>query len=226
MRSPAALDLQMRLENYELNSLPWAVGDVKSTHEHIKALFNADANLPGKESKRGDDQCCARRKLLVVDLGKLGAVRARQLVATEVLRQLKQVAENRANKDDKVFVVIDEAHNLVSSVPETELQRVSTEYVNWIAAEGRKYGLCLVLVSQRPSKLHPNALGMMSNLVCMRVTNLEDLRVVRQTFGDVPKDLIAEVPTFKEKGEAVLSGTLVNFPCRVRLGYRLTAEGA
>jgi DNA helicase HerA-like ATPase len=124
----------------------------------------------------------------------------------------------------QLFVLIDEAHNLVPAEAGTELQQVSLELLNTIAAEGRKFGLNLILVTQRPSKIHPNCFGMLSNLVCMKVTNREDVDTLRRAFSHVPSALFDEVP-FLPQGAALLSGKSAPFPCLVQFGSRLTAEG-
>lgn len=199
-------------ENYEVAEAGiWhtagAKGSDKSVNDHLAAFYAASGP-----------------RLLGVDLGSVGNQDARLLVAGEVLKAIKKLAEQKGNKDNKIFIVIDEAHNVVPAQPALELQKVSTEYVNWIAGEGRKYGLSLVLVTQRPSKIHPNSLGMVSNLVCMKVTNLEDLDVVKRTFGNVPMALLDEVPRLKQ-GAAVVSGALIPFPCILEFGRRLADEG-
>jgi uncharacterized protein DUF87 len=162
-------------------------------------------------------------QMMVVDLGSLPNVEARLLVAGNILEKIWDLGQHSA-KPERVTIVVDEAHNLVTPDPELELRVVTTEILNRIAAEGRKYGLCLLLMTQRPSKLHPNSLGMVSNLVCMRVTNQDDLGVVRTVFGNVPRSLLERVP-FLSQGQALVSGKLVPFPMILRFGRRFTDEG-
>lgn len=58
-----------------------------------------------------------------------------------------------------ILIVIDEAHNLCSPNPSTPVERALLELIIQIAAEGRKFGLWLLLSTQRPTKIHPNILS-------------------------------------------------------------------
>jgi hypothetical protein len=160
-------------------------------------------------------------QVMVVDLGSVPSVDARLLVAGHLLQALWALAQ----KDSKpIIIVVDEAHNLVTPQPQSELQVVTTEILNRIAAEGRKYGLNLLLMTQRPSKVHANCLGMISNLVCMKVTHEEDLGVIQTVFGNVPKSLFERIRYFS-KGQALISGPIAPFPLLLRFGKRFTEEG-
>lgn len=64
-----------------------------------------------------------------------------------------------------------------------------TERIVQIAAEGRKYGLWLLLSTQRPSKIHPNALSQCDNLGLMKMSSPRDLAQLGEYFGYAPPDL-------------------------------------
>ena len=90
-----------------------------------------------------------------------------------------------------LLVVIDEAHNVCPQLPEDALERIATETAMRIAAEGRKFGLYLLLSTQRPQKVHENILSQADNLVLMRMNSAADLaRLTGSSF--VPPSLIAE----------------------------------
>jgi hypothetical protein len=74
-----------------------------------------------------------------------------------------------------MLIVIDEAHNLCVPNPFTPLETALTERISQIAAEGRKYGMWLLLSSQRPSKIHPNVISQCDNLALMKVSSSRDL---------------------------------------------------
>jgi hypothetical protein len=162
-------------------------------------------------------------RMMVIDLGSLKTHDTRLVVAGNVLNFVWGLSQSNP-KPQPLIIVVDEAHNLVSPNPVSELHAVTTEILNRIAAEGRKYGLYLMLMTQRPSKLHPNCLGMVSNLICMKVTNREDLHTIQTVFGNIPDSLFDRI-RYLGKGQALVSGNAVPFPCYVRFGRRFADEG-
>ncbi|UZN03672.1 ATP-binding protein [Cellulomonas sp. S1-8] len=122
------------------------------------------------------------------------------------------------------LVVIDEAHNLCSAEPGVAVQERVTERIAQIAAEGRKYGLWLLLSTQRPSKIHPQVLSQCDNLALMRMNSTADLDELAAVFGFVPPAMLQASPHFLQ-GEMLLAGAFVPVPTLARVGARLTFEG-
>ena len=122
------------------------------------------------------------------------------------------------------LLVIDEAHNLCPAEPETPLQKLLVNRLIQIAAEGRKYGIWLLLSSQRPSKVHPQVLSQCDNLVLMRMNSPTDLAELVELFGFAPEAMLAVSPHFNQ-GELLVAGGFVPVPSLGRVGPRLTREG-
>ncbi len=122
------------------------------------------------------------------------------------------------------LIVIDEAHNVCPAVPVGSIQTLLVERLIQIAAEGRKYGLWLLLSTQRPSKVHQQVLSQCDNLVLMRMNSPADVAEISDVFGFAPSAMVAAAPYFRQ-GEAVMAGQFVPCPMRVRMGQRLTVEG-
>ena len=156
----------------------------------------------------------------VIDLGGFGTQAQMRAAALAVLDHLWENREQRIGR----LIVIDEAHNLCSPDPQTALQRLLTERIVQIAAEGRKYGLWLLLSTQRPSKVHPNALSQCDNLALMRMSSSRDLDELAALFGYAPASLLARSPSFGQ-GQALFAGGFVDAPALVQMGARLTHEG-
>jgi DNA helicase HerA-like ATPase len=121
-------------------------------------------------------------------------------------------------------VVIDEAHNVCPARPDDPLTALATEDAIRIAGEGRKFGLYLVVVTQRPQKVHENVLSQCDNLVLMRMNSTADLSHVAQTFSFVPVGLIERAGSFGQ-GEALVAGKIASHPALMRFGARITHEG-
>lgn len=156
----------------------------------------------------------------VVDLGGFDSAAQAQTAALAVLDGLW------ARRDERIgrLVVIDEAHNLCTPDPVTPLERLLTKRIVQIAAEGRKYGIWLLLSTQRPSKLHPNALSQCDNLALMKMSSTRDLEELAQVFGYAPTELLEQSPRFGQ-GQVLFAGGFASEPQVVQMGGRLTVEG-
>jgi hypothetical protein len=159
-------------------------------------------------------------RVLVVDLGTLGSPRERELVAQAVLGRLWE----RRNERRPLLVVVDEAHNVCPQLPEGALQWLATDYAIRIAAEGRKFGLYLLVSTQRPQKVHENVVSQCDNLLLMRMNSTADLAHLTHVFSFVQPSLLARATRFRQ-GEALVAGKLVPTPTFVRFGARVTEEG-
>jgi len=143
----------------------------------------------------------ARPAATVLDLG--GFVHAEEpaAVALAVLDRLWASREQRR----PVLIVVDEAHNLCPPDPVTPARVALCERMIQIAAEGRKFGLWLLLSTQRPSKIHPQVLSQCDNICLMKTNSPADLESVQRLFGAVPAELLVEVPHFRQ-GQALFAG--------------------
>jgi hypothetical protein len=84
-----------------------------------------------------------------------------------------------------------------------------------IAKEGRKYGVSLALITQRPSELDPTILSQCSTVVAMRLSTERDQAVVRANTHEGALDLLDFLPLLGDR-EAVILGQGVVMPMRVR----------
>ena len=109
-----------------------------------------------------------------------------------------------------VLVVLEEAHRYLGDAA-VELARDSA---NRIAREGRKYGVGLMLVTQRPSELPETALAQSGTLIALRLSNASDQGKIKSALPDSVAGLAAVLPSLRT-GEAIVSGEAVVLPSRV-----------
>jgi DNA helicase HerA-like ATPase len=159
-------------------------------------------------------------RCVVADLGSLGG-RVEQAVAAEaVLAALWR----RRTAREPILIVIDEAHNVCPQTADDPLTAMATEHAVRIAGEGRKFGLVLLVSTQRPQKVHENVVSQCDNLVLMRMNSRSDLAVLSEIFSFVPSPLLALASEFRQ-GDALLAGKLVPSPTLGRIGPRWSVEG-
>ena len=159
-------------------------------------------------------------RCLVVDLGSLGTRDEQTLTAGAVLERLWRERARR----EPVAIVIDEAQNVCPAEAADPLTALATEDAIRIAGEGRKFGLYLIVVTQRPQKIHENVLSQCDNLVLMRMNSVADLAYVAGVFSFVPPGLVDRATTFRQ-GEALAAGKIASHPALVRFGSRISYEG-
>ncbi|TQM25709.1 ATP-binding protein [Nocardia bhagyanarayanae] len=166
------------------------------------------------------DVVAARPDVTVLDLGGFSTPEQYLVVALSLLDDLWARREERR----PVLLVIDEAHNLASPRLDSPIAVAVRERLIQIAAEGRKYGLWLLLSTQRPSKVHPGILSQCDNLALMKMTSPVDLAELGTYFGYAPTALLERSPWFRQ-GEALFAGGFVPAPSLAKVRARLTPEG-
>jgi DNA helicase HerA-like ATPase len=110
-----------------------------------------------------------------------------------------------------VLVVIEEAHIFIPKDEKTETKYFASK----VAREGRKFGLGLVIVSQRPRSIDANILSQMGSLAVMRMIQHDDQAQVSAASEALSRDLINQLPSLNP-GEAVFAGQWVNLPTFVK----------
>ncbi|KJS37658.1 MAG: ATPase [Hyphomonas sp. BRH_c22] len=109
-----------------------------------------------------------------------------------------------------VHLLLEEAHRYVAEKPSRFSIDASKVYER-IAKEGRKYGLFVLVASQRPSELSKTVLSQCSNFVIHRIQNPDDLSQIRQMTPFISESVLKRLPSLP-KQHALVFGTSVNLP--------------
>ena len=88
------------------------------------------------------------------------------------------------SKLNPLAIFCDEAHLYIPANAQQGIESSSLQSFERIAKEGRKYGIGLVIVSQRPSEVNRTVLSQSSNFIAMRLTNAEDQAVIKRLLPD------------------------------------------
>ncbi|MEM0203749.1 MAG: ATP-binding protein [Archaeoglobaceae archaeon] len=229
------------------NSLGKAIEIVKSKRsifspeDVLKELENADSWAEDKGEKLGArsaqkylrriigmkvftnastsiDKMLSPMQLSVVDLSGLEDEVA-DYIAYKILSEIYEKVSSGEFKYP-VFVFVEEAHRFIPP----DRRTYSSGIIRKIAAEGRKFGVFLILITQRPSKVHSDALSQCNTQIIMRITNPEDQRAVSASSERMSRDLLEDLPGLNV-GEAVIVGEMTRAPVMVRVKKRRTKEG-
>ena len=116
-----------------------------------------------------------------------------------------------------IALLCDEAHLYMPQRSMAEsADDISLDIFERIAKEGRKYGVSLVVISQRPSEVNKTMLSQCSNFVSMRLTNAEDQGVIKRLLPDSLGGFSDILPTL-DTGEALVVGDASLLPSRIRI---------
>jgi DNA helicase HerA-like ATPase len=157
--------------------------------------------------------------------------REQQVVVATLLRRLLQARmeteKGQAGEKDETylpypaFVLIEEAHRFAPASGDL----VSSQILKTILSEGRKFGVGVGLISQRPGKLDSDVLSQCMSQFLLRIVNPVDQARVAESVESVGRDLLKELPALS-KGQAIVSGAAVNTPVLCRVRRRITEHGA
>lgn len=120
-----------------------------------------------------------------------------------------------AVNDIPFMLVCEEAHNYIPKVGGAEYN-ASKHSIERIAKEGRKYGLNLMVVSQRPSEVSETIFSQCNNFVVLKLTNVNDQNCIKNLLPDNNASLVDVLPTLAA-GECLVVGDSVPLPAVVKM---------
>ncbi|MHB8603658.1 MAG: ATP-binding protein [Thermoplasmatota archaeon] len=130
-----------------------------------------------------------------------------------------------ARKTGKIapfMLVVEEAHNFC---PERGLSHaLSGDVLRTVASEGRKFGMGLLIVSQRPAKVDKNVLSQCNTQLILKVTNPNDLKAITHSVEGLNADMESEIQRLPV-GVAIVSHPRISMPILVEVRPRETAHG-
>lgn len=114
-------------------------------------------------------------------------------------------------RQQPILIALEEAHSYLKAGEDA----ISSRVVQTIAKEGRKYGVGLLLITQRPSELDETVLSQLGSLIALRMTNSKDRGHVGSVMPDDLNDLVSLLPSLRT-GEGLIMGEAVKIPSRVK----------
>ena len=175
------------------------------------------------EEEKGKEEKCG--SVTIIDLSLLPA-EVTHLITSVIARvTLEALQRYRRQNDGKVLpivLVMEEAHTFIKryndSVEDTNTAALCTSVFEKIAREGRKYGLGLVLSSQRPSELSPTVISQCNSFLLHRISNDRDQEMVHRLVPDNMRGILRELPLLPSR-YAVLLGWASELPVIVKMNY-------
>src|SRR5829696_7919134 len=210
-------------------------GDKENTTEDIEAFLNQEYETTDIIAKEPPKSSRELPRLDIIDLASLADNNTRYLVTNSIIAEewerarqnwWESMVENMDDTRVPVFVVLEEAHNFIPEEPRNRAQAALRDQFRTIAAEGRKYGLFLILVSQRPDKLDHLILSECANKAIMRLDSRTIVQLVREKLGlqDIDPYMLDRTIQFK-KGRVLITGQWTSRPEIFYCAARRTLQG-
>ena len=159
--------------------------------------------------------------VVVIDLSLLAAEvleNVTALIGRLILEFLQRLGDKNISGFDRgsfpVVLVLEEAQNYIRESRGIEEKSISREVFERIAREGRKYGLGLVVASQRPSELSKTVLSQCNSFIVHRLQNPEDLKYFREIVPGIYDQLLNQLPALAPR-HALILGESVQAPALV-----------
>ncbi len=151
-----------------------------------------------------------KNQVIIIDLNSANDETV-EVVSCVLSRMIFEKLRNSANRNEiPINLVLEEAHRYIS----TDSGKVfdgANKIFERIAKEGRKYGVFLLVSSQRPSELSKTVLSQCSNFIVHRIQNPEDLSHIRQITPHISETILRRMPSIPTQ-HALIFGHAVNLP--------------
>jgi DNA helicase HerA-like ATPase len=176
-----------------------------------------EGQLPFYDRQRGGS---TRSNVVIIDLSLLASEVLENVTALigrlihEFLQRLSDPVSGVGRGEYPVVLILEEAQNYIREGRGTEEDSISKLVFERIAREGRKYGLGLVVASQRPSELSKTVLSQCNSFIVHRLQNPEDLRYFREIVPGIYGQLLDQLPALAPRSALVL-GECVQAPALV-----------
>ena len=201
-----------------VGALEWKI---QSRFGENEMVFSASQHLDLQE-------LCEPGRCTILQINEIDE-RDQQVIVATILRRLYnarmetdrgKVTEGEMYLPYPVFVLVEEAHHFAPA----NAQVLSTPILKQVLAEGRKFGLGVGLISQRPGKLDADVLSQCQTQCIMRIVNEIDQKTVATAVEGVGHELLRNLPALS-KGQVIIAGSAVNTPILCRVRERVTPHG-
>lgn len=197
--------LLMRLES-RLNDRRYDLIFKPKTYNTSASMDDLFRRILGEETSK-------QKKIVVLDLSPV-PFDVRGSLISLTLRCLFDFSywHSRVNgKRYPIAIFADEAHIYLSDAAADQAPRESAER---IAKEGRKYGISLTVISQRPREMSSTILSQCGSFLCLRISNPDDQAYVRNLLPDSVRGITSMFSSLR-RGEAILIGDSMMMPTRI-----------
>ncbi|MDI9611439.1 MAG: ATP-binding protein [Archaeoglobales archaeon] len=218
LRSPTAQALLYQalrdLKNYTIADIIKEVESIRHSGKWtlIGALSKIEKSGLFKQRPTDLRTLLVRGKASLIDLRGIEPA-YQNLIVSRVISKLFEL--RKRGEVEPGMIVVEEAHNFA---PERE-KTVSSNVLRTVASEGRKFGLGLMVISQRPARIDKNVISQCNTQIILRVTNPNDINAIKKGIEGITAEMVEEIKRLPT-GSAVVVSPELEVPVIVRVRVR------
>lgn len=217
LATPLKLNKQEEIKDALIQFLAFILGDYCSLY-NIKEYEGSSFHNYYTESFGNDVEKMSRNQVTIIDMSLLPfqvLETITGLIGRLILEFMSRFEKNnRGNMP--VVIVLEEAQNYIPEVNRKDRESISKRVFERIAREGRKYGLSLVVSSQRPSELSKTVLSQCNSFIVHRIQNPEDQSYIRKLVSSANSEIFNQLPTLPQQ-HVIIMGDCVRTPTVARM---------
>ena len=135
----------------------------------------------------------------------------------EFTQRINKVEEYKERRGEyPIAIILEEAQNYIPEIDKDGKKSIAKKIFERIAREGRKFGVSLIISSQRPSELSKTILSQCNTFVVHKLQNPEDQRYIRQIVSSANEDLLNQLPILPPQ-HAIIMGEAVRTPIQIKI---------
>lgn len=211
---PLMMDQTAEIENSLAKFIAFILGDFCKVYsqedDDIFTLFYKD-KINADDTKKANQITIIDMSLLPFDV--LETITG--LVGRLILEFVSRFPEEERGKMP-IVIALEEAQNYIPERNRGDKESISKKVFERIAREGRKYGISLLISSQRPSELSKTVLSQCNSFVVHRLQNPDDQTYVRQLVSAANNDILQQLPILPQQ-HAIIMGDAVRTPVQARM---------
>lgn len=206
LAGPLMFDKQENIDNVLVQFLAFVLGDFCDVYDKNNNSFFHQyyGELEG-------DEC--NSQITIIDMSLLPyqvLETITGLIGRIILEFLSRFDKGRRGTMP-VVIVLEEAQNYIPEVNRKERESISRKVFERIAREGRKYGLSLLVSSQRPSELSKTVLSQCNSFIVHRIQNPDDQTYIKKLVSSANSEILSQLPTLPQQ-HVILLGDCVRTP--------------
>ena len=191
--------------------------------EYIFGLKITNSNNPFSLFKKEKVNNKNKNQIIILDLSLLpfelletitGLIGRLILEFTQRINKVEKYKDKRG--EYPIALILEEAQNYIPEVDKNGKKSITKKVFERIAREGRKFGVSLIVSSQRPSELSKTILSQCNTFIVHKLQNPEDQRYIRQIVSSANEELLNQLPILPQQ-HAIIMGEAVRTPSQVRI---------
>lgn len=215
LSSPLMLDEQKNIDDLLVEFLAFVLGDYCKIYnkEVINSVYDKYYHSKLKEENKENKLKDEHSQITIIDMSLL-PFQVLETITGLVGRIILEFL-SRFDKDERgkmpVVIALEEAQNYIPENNRKDRESISKKVFERIAREGRKYGLSLLISSQRPSELSKTVLSQCNSFIVHRIQNPDDQIYIRKLVSAANLEILGQLPTLPQQ-HVIIMGDCVKTP--------------